>query len=144
MERIQRIILMLIAVAGAPALSAQGVSGTWNATFDSDISMQKDTFVVKARRPAMLVLVQKGDSVTGTWGSAPLPTTSVRGTFDGRVLQLTTGLRESEVRVDGKPTTMKTRIDWMATVQGSRLTGTMFIRIGEREPPARRWEADRK
>jgi hypothetical protein len=106
--------------------------------------MQKDSVVVKARRPATLVLVQKGDSVTGTWSSAPTSMLPVRGTFDGRVLRLTTGPRESEVRVNGEPKTMTTRTDWMASVQGNRLSGTMFIHLGGREPPARSWEADRK
>ena len=137
-------LIVAVSVAIAPALEAQGVSGTWNATFDSDITMQKDSVVVKARRPAVFVLVQKGDSVTGTWGSAPLPTRPVYGTFDGRVLRLTTGLNESDVRVNGETRKMKVRTDWMASVQGNRLSGTMFIHIGEREPPARRWDAERK
>ena len=137
-------MVLALSIAVAPALAAQGVTGTWNAMFDSDITMQKDSFVVKARRPALFVLVQKGDSVTGTWGSGSLPTVPVRGTYDGRVLRLTTGQRESEIRVNGEARKMMIRTDWMGSLQGNRLSGTMFVNIGDREPPARRWEADRK
>ncbi len=137
-------LAVALSVAIAPALAAQGVSGTWNATFDSDITMLRDSVVVKARRSATFVLVQRGDSVTGTWGSALLPTVPVRGTFDGRVLRLTTGSRESEVRVNGEAKRMTTRTDWMASIRGNRLSGTMLIHVGDREPPPRNWEADRK
>ena len=137
-------MIVALSVAIAPAVAAQGVTGTWNGPFDSDLTMQRDTFVVKARRPATLVLVQRGDSVTGTWTSGPLPAAELRGTFDGRVLRLTTGLRESEVRINGEPRKMVTRTDWVGSLQGNRLSGTMFIRIGDREPPARRWEAERR
>jgi hypothetical protein len=135
---------MVLLVAAAMTAHAQGVTGAWSATFDFDISMQKDSFVVKSRGPATLILMQRGDSVAGTWQSGPGGVRDVRGTFDGRVLRLTTGLNESEVRVNGEPRKMKVRTDWMGALQGNRLSGTMFIRIGEREPPARRWEAERK
>ena len=137
-------LISVLSVVVAPALAAQGVSGTWNGMFDSDITMQKDSFVVKERRRVMLVLVQKGDSVTGKWGPAPTPTVPVHGTFDGQVLRLTTGPRETEVRINGEARKMTTRTDWMASVQGNRLSGTMFIHAGGREPPARNWDAERK
>ena len=137
-------LLLALSVIVAPALSAQGLSGTWSAVFDSDITTHRDSFVVKERRPVMLVLVQKGDSVTGKWGPAPTPMVPVHGTFDGRVLRLTTGPRENEVRIDGQPRKMMTRTDWMASFQDNHLTGTMFIHLGDREPPARKWEAERK
>jgi hypothetical protein len=135
--------LFVLAVAVTTA-NAQAVTGTWSATFDSDMTMKKDSFVVKSRGPATLVLTQRGDSVSGTWSSGLGGARDVHGTFDGRVLRLTTGLNESEVRINGEPHKMKVRTDWMGTMQGNRLAGTMFIRIGDREPPARRWEADRK
>jgi hypothetical protein len=137
-------MLLVLMLTVAPTALAQGVTGTWSAMFDSDITIQRDTFIVKARGPATLVLTQRGDSVTGTWKSGSSPARDVSGTFDGRVLRLTTGRRESEIRVNGEPVKMMTRTDWMATLQGNRLTGTLFIRLGDREPPARRWEADRK
>src|SRR4051812_21916772 len=137
---------MLAAIAlfvVATSAHAQGVAGKWSATFDSDISGRGDSFVVKERRPATLELTQRGDSVFGTWTVAGMDKSDVSGTFDGKILRITTGLHEREIRINGTPSKMKVRTDWTGSVSGNALSGVMTIRIGDREPPPRKWEAAR-
>jgi hypothetical protein len=91
------------------------------------------------------VLEQRGDSVFGSFKSdgAPDEPRRLSGTFDGKTLKLTTGTARSTVRVNGKPTEMTMRTDWMGGVVATGLQGTMFIQFGDRPPPARKWEATR-
>jgi hypothetical protein len=139
-----RAFVLAAVIASVPAaMPAQGVAGHWSATFDADVSVSGENMVVKGRRPAALDLTARGDSVFGKWIVADLETVSVSGTFDGRVLRLTSGVHEREMRINGQATKVKTRIDWTAAVAGNTLDGTMFIRLGDREPPPRRWEAKR-
>ena len=138
-HRLRFTTLFLMVVAATP-VHGQSVAGKWAAMFDSDITTYKDTVVVKARQPARLVLSQHGDSVVGFWVNR-MDSVEVRGTFDGRTLRMSTGVREREIKVNGQSTRMKVRTDWTASLQGSGLAGTMLINIGDRPAPARRWEA---
>lgn len=142
--RLSRVALSVaFATSLASSAHAQGIAGKWAVIWDSDISMDHDTVVVKQRRPAMLELVVKGDSVTGKWGTGIEQGLQFRGTFDGRTLRMTTGVNDRVVKRDGESITMKVRWDLTGALQGSKLAGSVFIYIGDRPAPARRWEAQR-
>ena len=125
------------------AMGAQGVTGTWTVTYDSDINTSGDVVTVKKRSSGRLELEQRGDSVFGRFKAdgMPDPDRPLSGTFDGKVLKLTTGLLRRTVRVNGEPTEMMTRTDWMGAVDRGSMRGTMLIQIGDRPAPPRRWEA---
>jgi hypothetical protein len=137
-----QIFIVAFAIAATSA-HAQSIAGKWSVTWDSDITMDHDTAVVKKRSTATLELALHGDSVTGVWGGGPGAGAQLRGTFDGKALRLTTGTNEREVRVNGEPVKMKVRWDITGAVQGAKLAGSLFIYVGDRPPPARRWEAIR-
>ena len=138
----------VVAMAGVFLLrgnaTAQGISGKWNAMFDADIQIRGDSIVVKSRKPAMLELQQRGDSLFGTWKPSDLEAVAVRGTYDGKVLRLSTTAQERQIRVNGAPTMVKTQTEMSAKVVGDSLAGTLLIKLGEREPPPRKWEAKRR
>ena len=134
---------MLVTVARlAPA---QGVAGTWTVTYDADINTSGDVVTVKKRATGRLVLEQRGDSVFGRFNpdGMPDPDRPLSGTFDGKVLKLTTGLLRRSVNVNGKPTEMMTRTDWMGAGDGASMRGTMFIQLGDRPAPRWKWVAVR-
>ncbi len=130
-------------LVATPRAGAQSVAGTWTVTYDSDINTGGDVVTVKKRSTGRLVLEQRGDSVFGRFmpDGMPDPERPLSGTFDGKVLRLTTGLLRRTVRINGQPTEMPTRTDWMGALKGATLQGTMLIQIGERPAPPRRWEA---
>ena len=134
-------LVMLVAASAG----GQGVAGTWRVTFDSDVRQDGETFTVTKRGTGQLVLEQRGDSVLGTFkpDGTPDGPRRVSGTWDGKVLKLTTGTVRRTVNVNGKPTEMATRTDWMGGVDGSGLRGTMFIQLADRPAPPRKWEATR-
>lgn len=129
----------------ASRVRAQGVAGAWTVTYDSDINTSGDVVTVKKRSTGRFVLEQRGDSVFGRFEAdgMPDPERPLSGTFDGKVLKLTTGLARRTIRINGQPTEMPMRTDWMGAVTGESIRGTMLIQIGDRPAPPRRWEAVR-
>lgn len=141
---------LLVAALGmgigvVPSARAQSVAGMWTVTYDADINTSGDVVTVKKRSKGHLVLEQRGDSVFGRFKpeGMPDPERNISGTFDGKVLKLTTGLVRRTIRMNGQPIDMMTRTDWMGAVDGASMKGTMLIQIGDRPAPPRRWEAVR-
>jgi hypothetical protein len=134
-------LVMLVAASAG----GQGVAGTWRVTFDSDVRQDGETFTVTKRGTGQMVLEQRGDSIHGTFKPDGIPDgpRAISGTWDGKVLKLTTGTVRRTVNVNGKPTEMPTRTDWMGGVDVGALRGTMFIQLGDRPAPPRKWEATR-
>lgn len=141
--RFRTLTMALGMLALAAPATAQGVAGTWTVTYDADISRNGDQVIVKKRATGRLVLQQRGDSVFGRFKpeGLPDPDRPLSGTFDGKVLKLTTGPLRRTVNIDGEPTEMMTRTDWMGAVDGTSMRGTMFIQVGDRPAPPRKWEA---
>ena len=138
--------LSMIAVSalGATRVSAQGIGGTWNVTWDSDLRVDGEKVTVNKRSKGKLVLEQRGDSVFATFTSdGPAEARQLAGTFDGKTLKLTTGTTRGSVRINGKPTDMTMRTDWMGAVVPSGMQGSMFIQMGDRPATPRKWEATR-
>ena len=134
----------MIAYADSHA-TAQGVAGTWRVTYDSDIRRDGEEITVNKRGKGVLTLEQRGDSVFGSLKGEASPETPrpLSGTFDGKTLKLTTGAVRGRVNINGKATDMPMRTDWMGAVDGTGLRGTMFVQIGDRPAPPRKWEAVR-
>ena len=143
--RFQPLVVALGLVVGStPCLVAQGPSRTWTVTYDSDVTLDGDSVIVKKRSTGRLVLEQRGDSIFGRFSVPGGPEPGERalsGTYDGKVLKLTTGSARRTIRINGEPTEMMTRTDWMGAVNGGSMRGTMFIQVGDRPAPPRRWEA---
>jgi hypothetical protein len=129
----------------APSVGGQDVTGTWTVTWDSDINTSGDVVTVKKRSTGRLVLEQRGDSVFGRFqpDGMPDPNRPLRGTFDGKVIKLTTGSLRRTVTMNGTPTEMMTRTDWMGAFDGTFFKGTIFVQVGDRPAPPRKWEAVR-
>jgi len=137
-------VTYLLAVSGmATSANAQSVVGKWAVTWDADISIDHDTAIVKSRKPATLDLTQRGDSIFGVWTTGPSAGIPVRGTFDGRSLNLSSGVTERAGMIDGKPTPMKVRWDISGSVQASKISGVLMLYLGALSPVPRRWEAQR-
>jgi hypothetical protein len=135
--------LLAIILTVAARANAQDVTGRWAATFDAAVTRDGAALKVDRRAPAILQLVRRGDSVSGTWEVEGDPPRHVRGTFDGTRLLLSSDVRDTEIRVNGKPVTMKAMTKWTAVLTGEKLAGTMLVYLGDREPPPRKWEAHR-
>jgi len=137
-----QILVASLALVATPA-HAQSIAGRWSVTWDSDITIDHDTAIVKKRSTTTLELTPKGDSVVGVWGAGPDQGAQLRGTFDGKSLRMTTGTNERVVKRNGEDIKMKVRWDMNGALQGSRLVGSLFIYVADRPAPARRWEAQR-
>ena len=139
-----RLHIFVVALAlAATSAHAQSIGGKWSVTWDSDITLDHDTAIVKKRSTTTLELTLHGDSVTGVWGGGPDSGTQLRGTFDGKALRMTTGKNERTVKVNGESVKMIVRWDLTGALQGSKLAGSLFIYVADRSAPARRWEAVR-
>ena len=136
--------LGFVLLVAAPAYG-QAMAGTWRVTFDSDVRRDGESFTVTKRGTGRMVLEQRGDSIHGTFKPDGVPDgpRAISGTWDGKVLKLTTGTVRRTVNVNGKPTEMAMRTDWMGGVDGGGLGGTMFIQLGDRPAPPRKREATR-
>src|SRR4029079_12823160 len=99
--------IFVVALAlSATSAHGQSIAGKWSVTWDSDITLDHDTAVVKKRSTTTLEFTLNGDSVTGVWGGGPDSGTRLHGTFDGKALRVTTGTNEREVKVNGKSVKM--------------------------------------
>jgi hypothetical protein len=136
-------ILVVSLALAATSAHAQNIAGKWSVTWDSDITLDHDTAIVKKRSTTTLDLTLKGDSVSGVWNAGPDQGAQLRGTFDGKTLRMTTGKNERVVKVNGESVKMMVRWDMNAVLQGPKLAGSLFIYVADRPAPARRWEAQR-
>jgi len=140
-----RALFIVVVVVGVSTRAmAQQVAGTWAVTYDSDIRQDGEKITVNKRATGKLTLEQKGDSVFGTFKPDDGPDATVRsltGTLKGKTLSLTSGIVRRTVNINGTPTAMATRTDWMGVVEPTGMRGTMLIQMGDRPAPARRWEA---
>ena len=137
-------IAVAIVLGVSTRTMAQQVSGTWAVTYDSDIRQDGEKITVNKRAKGKLTLEQKGDSVFGTFKPDDGPDATARpltGTLKGKTLSLTSGIVRRNVNINGTPTAMSTRTDWMGVVQATGIRGTMLMQMGERPAPPRRWEA---
>jgi len=137
-----QILVVLFALAATSA-HAQSIAGKWSVTWDSDITLDHDTAIVKKRSTTTLEFTVKADSVFGVWNAGPDSGTQLRGTFDGKTLRMTTGTNARGVKVNGESVKMKVRWDLNGALQGPKLAGSLFIYVADRNAPARRWEAGR-
>ena len=135
-------VVLSLSVSTEPM--AQQVAGTWAVTYDSDIRQDGEKITVNKRAKAKLTLEQKGDSVFGTFRPDDGPDTTPRpltGTLKGKTLTLTSGIVRRSVHINGTPTMVSMRIDWIGVVETTAIRGTMLIQMGDRPAPPRRWEA---
>ena len=139
------IFVLGLALPSVGAAQSIDVTGTWNVTWDSGLRTNGAEVIEVTRRiTAELRLVQRGDSVSGTW-VMPVPIGGsaervVTGMVRGAELQL-----ESEVRpmdVNGRQVPM--RFAWTGVIAEGDMRGTMFMQIEGRDAPPRRWEAKRQ
>jgi hypothetical protein len=137
------VALLGVAAAAAPSVGAQGIGGKWSIVWDSDITVDHDTAIVKKRSTGTLEFTVKGDSVTAVWNAGVNQGTQLRGTFDGKALRMTTGTNERVIKRNGEDIKMPVRWDMNGALQGQKLSGSLFIYISDRTAPARRWEAQR-
>lgn len=124
--------------------TAQQVGGTWAVTYDSDIRQDGEKITVNKRSKGKLTLEQRGDSVFGTFKSDDGPEATARpltGTLKGKTLTLTSGTVRRNVTINGAPTAMSTRTDWMGVLEAAGIRGTLLIQLGDRPAAPRRWEA---
>ncbi|HUQ83889.1 MAG TPA: hypothetical protein VM076_22255 [Gemmatimonadaceae bacterium] len=140
-----RLLLMVASLAAVTTVRQKpSVAGTWQVTFDSDLRRDGEKVTVTKRSKGELTLQQRGDSVFGTFKTDGLDSARpLAGTFDGKTLKLTTGANRTTIRMNGKPVEMVVRTDWMGALDAAGMRGTMFIQMGERPAPPRKWEATR-
>jgi hypothetical protein len=134
-------VCLALVLGSAMSVGAQSVTGKWKVTYDSDMTKASGEWKARKRAEAVLELTQRGDSVFATWDAAPANQRRLTGTLKGASLTLTTGSQSRTIQENGQPVTATVRMDFTGTVSGDRMAGVMFIRINDREPPARRWEA---
>ena len=138
------LFIVVVFVGVSTRAVAQQLAGTWAVTYDSDIRQDAEKITVNKRATGKLTLEQKGDSVFGTFKPDDDPDATARpltGTLKGKTLSLTSGIVRRTVNINGTPTAMATRTDWMGVVEPTGMRGTMLIQMGDRPAPARRWEA---
>jgi hypothetical protein len=136
--------LAALSLLAAAPLSAQGVSGDWITEFDRMIRNEGGTVSSGEKTRAKMSLVQKGDSVTGTWqvvdapaGVAPRP---LKGTISGGKVHLTAEFMAT-VNRNGEEEQRKITVLYDLTLNGDRLEGTMQNRSGDMDMPPRPFAA---
>jgi autotransporter translocation and assembly factor TamB len=139
------LIVLGLTLPSLGAAQSSDVTGTWNVTWDSGLRTNGAEVIQVTRRiPSELRLVQRGDSVSGTW-VMPVPIGGsaervVTGMVRGTELQL-----ESEVRpMDVNGLQVPMRFTWTGVLAEGDMRGTMFMQIEGRDAPPRRWEAQRQ
>jgi len=143
MRVVTAVALLGVASAAASSAGAQGIGGKWSIVWDSDITMDHDTAIVKKRSTGTMELTVKGDSVAAVWNGGIGQGPQLRGTFDGKTLRMTTGTNERVIKRNGEDVKMRVRWDVNGALQGEKLAGSLFIYISDMTAPARRWEAQR-
>jgi hypothetical protein len=146
-------IASVVAVATSPVpLGAQGVAGRWIAEFDRSVRNENGNVSTGDRTKALLVLQQRGDSVTGTLeilnaptgpGGRPATPRQLRGTISGNKVSLSSEV-EARVNVNGEESVRKLTIVYDLTLDGDKLEGTMIARSADREIPGRPFVARRE
>lgn len=140
------VLASALLVAATPA--AQGVVGTWKATFAQAVRVNTDGRVeVQKWGAATLALRQSGDSLLGTWTTnvAGEVTWSVHGTLrDGRLRLEATARQAARAPMSAQLAQVES-MHWDGTVQGGRIQGEMwlvFVRSA-RAPVKTPWRAER-
>ena len=134
--------LVAAALLFAAPAAAQDVSGTWDVTWAQAVRNNADgSMDVQKWGEATLVLVQKGERVTGTW-TTRVPGVvkwAAEGTFKDGWITLTATSHDSK---DPEIAAI-TRIRWRGAFKGDRLEGEMSLdfRGSDRERPWRPWRA---
>ena len=134
--RISTVVALLgVTAATAHSAGAQGIGGKWSIVWDSDITMDHDTAIVKKRSTGTLELTVKGDSVTAVWNAGAGQGTQLRGTFDGKALRMTTGTNERVIKRDGEDIKMPVRWDMNGALAGPEVVGlAVHLHLGPTAP----------
>ena len=138
--------LAALSLLTAAPLSAQGIAGNWITEFDRMVRNEGGTVSSGEKTRAKMSLVQKGDSVTGTWevvDNLPNRTATPRqlkGTITGNKLQLSAEFTAT-VNRNGEVEERKMTMLYDLTLNGDKLEGTMQNRSGDMETPARPFSA---
>lgn len=138
-----------VALLAAMPLSAQSIDGTWITEFDRMIRNEGGTVTTGEKSRAKMTLVQKGDSVTGTWlalgtfrGGTPTPR-QLRGTIAGGKVSLQTQF-EATVNVNGEQSTRAITVLYDFALKGDKLEGTITNRTGDMDMPPLPFSASRE
>jgi hypothetical protein len=132
--------LAAFALLVAVPLSAQSIDGTWITEFDRMMRNEGGTVTTGEKSRARVTLVQKGDSVTGTWlalgntrGGTPTPR-QLSGTIAGGKVSLQTQF-DATVNINGEQSTRTITVLYDFALKGERLEGTITNRSGDMDMP---------
>jgi hypothetical protein len=141
----------LFAVVASP-LAAQGVTGRWITEIERMMRNENGAVSSGEKTKARLVLLQKGDSVTGTWelldaapnsgGPAAAPR-QLRGTVAGNKVSLSTQV-QARRNLNGEESVETVTLVYDFTVDGDKLQGTTTTKGADMEMPARPFTAWRE
>lgn len=141
--------LAAVALLAALPLSAQSIDGTWITEFDRMMRNEGGTVTSGEKSRAKMTLVQKGDSVTGTWlalgntrGGPPTPR-QLRGTIAGGKVSLQTQF-EATVNINGEQSSRTITVLYDFALKGDRLEGTITNRTGDMDMPPLPFSASRE
>ena len=145
---LRTLVIALLFTAAASPLAAQGITGRWITELERMMRNENGNVSAGEKTKALLVLAQRGDSVTGTLqllaadGRAPAPR-QLRGTISGNKVSLATEV-EARRNINGEESVQKVTIVYDLTVSGDKLDGTTTTKSADMEMPPRPFVAVRE
>lgn len=143
---------MLSAAVVMPARAQGSLAGTWNTSVDVGMRIENGVETSMGKRPAVMTLTVKGDSVLGTWtlpadGSSPaVPPNPLRGTRVGNKVTLKADPIERSRNINGETQLVKLVNSFAFELKGDSLVGTSKVSAldGSFESSDREFLAKRK
>ena len=152
MKTLTHLIVSALFVVTASPVAAQGISGRWITEFDRSVRNENGNVTTGDKAKALIVLTQKGDSVTGTWEvldrgpsqSGPTaPPRQLRGTIAGNKVSLSMRV-DGKRNINGEESAVSMTMLYDLTVDGDKLQGTTTAKSSDMEMPARPFSAWRE
>ncbi|HEY8062067.1 MAG TPA: hypothetical protein VID74_04675 [Gemmatimonadales bacterium] len=127
------VALALISLAPRAVAAQSALAGRWSTEFDIGIRNENGVETSMGKRQAAMTLILKGDSVMGTWLSAPADGApspvpiKLKGTVSGARVLLESEPVEHHVRINDDEQVVKMVSSYSFEVRGDSLVGTTRI-----------------
>jgi hypothetical protein len=127
------VALALISLAPRAVAAQSALAGRWSTEFDIGIRNENGVETSMGKRQATMTLILKGDSVMGTWLSAPADGApspvpiELKGTVSGTRVLLESEPVEHHVRINDDEQVVKMVSSYSFEVRGDSLVGTTRI-----------------
>lgn len=143
--RVQLVLILVFATLALSPIHARqssGLTGTWSVDAPETQSQSGDENWVLIALKGTLTLEEKSGAVTGTWkGVSPKPW-QLTGHIEDKTFELQTEQRDLMTDRDGEKRAVSVHWTFRGTINGDKLSGSMFLQ-GENAAPSQAFTAER-